>query len=99
MIMNAVFTSKLDCPFISYNYYYISTKKCNGELIAVTFLTVLKKKSELFEYKETPIKCFSWVNNQQNAYYKKNRENADTDHAWCRNALRVKVTDVPKHKC
>lgn len=29
-------------------------------------------KSELFEYKETPIKCFSWVNNQQYACYKKN---------------------------
>lgn len=54
MIMNAVFTSKLDCPFISYNYYYISTKKCNGELIAVTFLIVLKKKVNYLNTKKLP---------------------------------------------
>lgn len=65
--------------------------------MTVKFLIVFLK-SELFQYKETPIKCVSQVNNPHYAYYEK-KENADTNHAWSRNALKVKVTNNLKHKC
>lgn len=41
--------------------------------MTVKFLIVFLK-SELFQYKETPIKCVSQVNNQHYAYYEKTRK-------------------------